>query len=166
VAPGLTESVVLTALDSMLTALDPTGPIPMLMGLDLKHPIPMLTPLDLMEGIPMLTTALVPMEGMPMLTALVLTEGMPMLTALPTDCKAFLTAPDPAERMASLTTPDLTVGPVEVDHLSFPGPKEDDLNLCPVGAADWSRVTATSSETLERSTTAKESRPTTTRGPS
>jgi hypothetical protein len=82
---------------ALLTARDPTVPIPTLMALD---PMPMLTGLD----------------------------PMSKLTALdPTDCMAFLTDRDPAEKMAFLNY----------------------LNLCLVWAADWSRVTATSSETPE-----------------
>jgi hypothetical protein len=63
-----------------------------------------------------------------------------------------MTAPDPTEGMPLLTALDPTAGLVEVGRLSVPGPAEDHLNLCSnyrVGAADWSRVTATSLETSE-----------------
>jgi hypothetical protein len=100
VAPGLAEGVVLTALDPMLTALDPTGGMALLKALD------------------------------------------PMLTAL-----------------------DPTAGPVEVGLLSM-----QDANY-QIGAADRSRVTATSSETSKlptSRTTPKETspRPAATRSPS
>ena len=150
----------------MLAALDPMGPIPMLTVLDPSHPMPMLTPLDPTDPMPMLV-AFDPTGPMSTLTPLDPTDPMPMLMSLDLkDCMAFLTDLDPAERKAFLTTPDPTAGPVEVGRLSVPGSTEDDLNLCPVGAADWGRVTATSSETPVTSTPPKESRPTTTRCPS
>ena len=70
--------------------------------------------------------------------------------------------------MAFLTTPDPMTGLVEVDRMSVPGSAEEYLNLCPnyhVGAADWSRGAATSSESSKlptARTTPKEtsSRPT------
>ena len=101
--------------------------------------------------------ALDPTEGKPMSTALGLMEGMSMSTALYlADGMVFLTAPDlrhptPTECMAFLTTPDPTAGPVQAGRLPVPG-SEDDLNLCPnylLGAANWGRVTATSSETSD-----------------
>jgi hypothetical protein len=128
----------------------------------------MLTIQDPTEEMAVLT-AMDPTEGMAMLTAVDPTEGMAMLPAVDladSMAAAILTDPDPAERMAFSMTPNLMAGLVEVGHLPFPCPTEDDLNLCPVGAADWSRVTATSSESPECSTTPKESRPATTRGPS
>jgi hypothetical protein len=156
VVPGLTE--VLTALDPMLTALDPTEGMPMLAALGR---VPMLTDLNPTGSMAFLTaTALDPAEGMSMLKILDPTDPMPMLMALdpmpmlttldpmstltaldpipmlmaldPTDCMAFLTVPDPAERMAFLTAPDPTAGLVEVGRRSVPG-QERDLNLCPMG---------------------------------
>jgi len=149
----------LTALDPMLMALDPTEGMALLTTLD-----PMLTAVD-------------PTEGMALLTAPDLTEGMPTLTALvPTERMAFSTAPVPTrtDRMAFLMAADPTAGTMEVGRLSVPGSTEDDLKMYPnyhVGAADWSRVTATNSETSKlpnSRTTPKEtsSRPTTTRSPS
>ena len=55
--------------------------------------------------------------------------------------------------MAFLTTPDPTAGSVEVDRLPVPGSTQDDLNLSPVGEADWSREAAMSSGNPECSTT-------------
>ena len=49
------------------------------------------------------------------------------------------------------------MGSVEVDHLPLPGSIQEDLNLSPVRAADWSRVAAVSSGNPECSTTPKES---------
>jgi hypothetical protein len=163
-----TEGVPMTALDStdgmaLLAILDPTGPMPMSTALDLSHPMPMSTDLDLIHPMPM-STALDLIHPMPMLTPLDPTDPMPMLMA--TECMAFLTDPDPTERMAFLTAPDSTAGPVEVGRLSVPGSAEDHLNLCPVGAAGWSRVAAMSSQTPECSTAPKERRPATVRGPS
>jgi hypothetical protein len=97
-----------------------------------------------------------------------LTALDPMLTALdPTEPEgmALLKALDPM-----LTAVDPTAGPVEVGLLSM----QDDLNPCAnyhIGAADRSRVTATSSETSKlptSRTTPKETspRPTATRSPS
>jgi hypothetical protein len=123
--PGLDHPAqgvaLLTALDPMLTALDPTDGMALL---DPTDPMPMLTVLDPTDAMPRLMA----LDPLPMLTAL---DPMPMLTALdPTDCKAFLTDRDPAEMMAFLNY----------------------LNQCLVGAANWSRVAATSSETPESPT--------------
>lgn len=82
-----------------------------------------------------------PAEGKPQLTTLNLPKRM-----------AFLMAPCPAKGMAFLTTPDPMAGPVEVGRLSVQGSTEDGLNHRPnyhlrIRAADWSQVTATSSDT-------------------
>jgi hypothetical protein len=145
----------LTALDPILTALDPAGSMALLTTQGLKEGVvltalgptggmalltaldPMLTAPDPTEGMAMMA-ALNPMEGLAMLTLTAPdpTEGMAMLTVLdPTDCMAFLTDLNPLERMAFLTAPDPTAGPVEVGRLSVPGSNEErHLNLCPMAS--------------------------------
>jgi hypothetical protein len=144
VVPGLTE--VLTALDPMLTALDPTEGMPMLAALGR---VPMLTDLNPTGSMAFLTaTALDPAEGMSMLKILDPTDPIPMLMALDPmpmlttldpmstltalDPIPMLMALDPTDCMAFLTAPDPTAGLVEVGRRSVPG-QERDLNLCPMG---------------------------------
>lgn len=121
----------------------------MLMALDLTEELPMLTAQDStkVSEVPMLTSP-DPGEGMPTLAALDPTKGM-----------AFLMAQDhPSKGMAFLTTPDPTVGPVEVGRRLVLA--EDDLSLCPnyyVEEADHCHVMATGLGNAKLPTSPKDS---------
>jgi len=143
----------------MLTAPDQVEGVPMLTAPDSTEGVPMLTapkgvPIAAPEGVPMLTASEVPM-----LTAPDSTEVVPLLTALnpTTESVAFLAAPDLTEGVLNLTE---RVAVAALDRTASPG-SEDDYKIRPnyhVGAADWSRGTAISSESSTFPTSKETSR--------